>query len=264
MAEYLGQDDTTLHYQMLGHGERVVTLLHSLALDGTWFLPLTAELGAGYRFVLPDLRGHGASGYGQRPVTLSALVNDVVALWDTLGIESSIVAGISMGGMVAQGVATAAPERVEALVLMATTGRYDEAARAGALKRAAATRSTGGLASQADVTLRRWFADVDAPLAIRARSQLLAAAPNVHADFLQAMVDVESISKLERPPPTLVLGGEDDRSTSRPVIESLAEGIPGAQLDFVAGGHLTAFTHPRVVAQRIRTFLGAGASLEAT
>src|SRR5699024_11033047 len=124
MSEYLGPDGTALQYRLLGEGRRVVTLLHSLSLDGSWFVPLTAELGGDYRFIVPDFRGHGASGYGHQPVTLTALVDDVVMLWDTLGVESSIVVGISMGGMVAQGVATAVPDRVEALVLMATTGQY--------------------------------------------------------------------------------------------------------------------------------------------
>ena len=79
----------------------------------------------------------------------------------------------------------------------------------------------------------------------------------MHADFLEAMVDVGSFSPLENPPPTLVLGGEDDQSTPRSVIESLAEGIPVAELDSVPGGHLTAFSHPQAVARRVTSFLDA-------
>lgn len=245
-----------LAYRVVVTGPRTLTCLHSLALSGQWFLPLAEELGEEYRLVLPDLRGHGASPVGDRPVSLGALADDVVTLWDHLDIADSHVLGISMGGMVAQALAARHPDRVDDLVLIATTASYDEAARAGAQQRADAVREPGGIAAMAGVVLSRWFGEEDDPaLAARAREELLSADPQVHAALLEAMTHVGAFRLDENPPATLVLGGTEDTSTPRAVVTALAQAIPGSILDFVPGGHLTAFTHPAASASRIHAFL---------
>jgi len=158
-ASWRAADGTRLGYEVVGRGGRTITCLHSLALDGSWFTPMAAELGSDYGVILPDLRGHGTSDSGPLPLRLAQLADDVVGLWDRLGVDSSIVVGISMGGMVAHSLATAAPERVEALGLSATAGRYDDDARTAALARAAAARRAGGLEQMTPVLLQRWFGD---------------------------------------------------------------------------------------------------------
>lgn len=245
-----------LAYLVAGSGPRTVTCLHSLALSGSWFLPLAAELGADYRLVLPDFRGHGRSPAGDRPVSLAALADEVVTVWDALGIERSVVLGISLGGMVAQALAARHPAKVDRLVLVATTASFDAAARAGAVQRAAAVRQPGGLAAMSDALLTRWFGPGDPPeLVERARAQLVSADPQVHAAVLEAMTEVGSFDLGENPPATLVLGAEQDESTPLAVLTALAGSIPGAVLDVVPGRHLTTFTEPAATAVRVKAFL---------
>ncbi len=263
-ASWSAPDGTRLGYEVVGQGGRTITCLHSLALDGSWFRPLAAEVGSDYGVVLPDLRGHGTSDPGPLPLSLAQMAQDVIGLWDRLGVDSSIVVGISMGGMVAQALATTAPDRVEALVLVATAGRYDDDARTAALARAAAARRAGGIEQMTPVLLQRWFGDGPDELVERARLQLLSADPAVHASCLEAMTEVGSIDLDAVSAPTLVLGGRDDLSTPRPVVEALAQAIPGAVLDMVPGAHLTAFTHPREVAERIESFLSVPAATPIT
>lgn len=254
-------DGTELSYRVIGDGPRVLTCLHSLALDGAWYQPFAIAVceisGGTYRCLIPDLRGHGRSGYGARPVTLRTLADDVRAVWDDAGVESSAVFGVSLGGMVAQAVAACWPERVEALVLAATAGDFDAAARAATAQRAQAARGPGGMAQLQRPTLERWFAGdegAEEPLVQRARGQLAGTDGSVHADFLEAMTDVGSFHVDERVR-TLVLGGTDDRSTPLPVIESLAAGLPGATLEALPGGHLFPFTHPVATVARVVHFL---------
>jgi 3-oxoadipate enol-lactonase len=256
---YEAGDGTRLAYRVLGYGPNVLTCLHSLALDGSWFAPLARALGGRYSLLCPDFRGHGGSDLGPQPVTLPWIAADVTTLWERLGIEHTTVFGVSLGGMVAQAVVAAAPSQVDAAVVMATTRTYDDAARAGAAARAEAARAEGGMARLQAMTLERWFGDAASddgdPLVARARAQFLAADGEVHARYLEAMTEVGSLVLPAELPPTLVLGAEDDRSTPRPVIEALAAALPHCELRFTSGGHLAAFSHPDAVAAELTSFL---------
>lgn len=74
------------------------------------------------RVIRLDLRGHGeSSGAGVR--TIAELADDVLALLDHLAVERCVLVGHSMGGMIAQTITLAHPERVERLVLVNSIGR---------------------------------------------------------------------------------------------------------------------------------------------
>jgi 3-oxoadipate enol-lactonase len=74
------------------------------------------------RVIRLDLRGHGdSSGAGVR--TIEELARDVVALLDHLKVERCVLIGHSMGGMIAQTISLAHPDRVERLVLVNSIGR---------------------------------------------------------------------------------------------------------------------------------------------
>jgi 3-oxoadipate enol-lactonase len=253
-----GTDGATVAYRQYGHGPRLITCLHSLALDGSWYEPLAAALGEEYRLLAPDFRGHGASAHGECAPTLGLVAQDIAAMWDAEGIKSSVILGISLGGMVAQAVSGSFPSRVDAQILMATRGSFNDAAAAGTLARAAEVRAPGGVAQTENVTMRRWFgyaADNPAdPLVRRAREQYLGAGGDTIAEYFEAMTQVGDF-QAEPPPPTLVVGGDDDQSTPRAAIEQLAASIPGAELRFAKGGHLVAFENPQEVAATVRPFL---------
>lgn len=74
------------------------------------------------RVIRLDLRGHGESG-GAGVRTIAELADDVLALLDHLEIERCVLVGHSMGGMIAQTITLAHPERVERLVLVNSIGR---------------------------------------------------------------------------------------------------------------------------------------------
>ncbi|SNX56121.1 pimeloyl-ACP methyl ester carboxylesterase [Streptomyces sp. TLI_55] len=81
-----------------------------------------AHFAAKRRVIRLDLRGHGdSSGAGVR--TIAELADDVLALLDHLAVERCVLVGHSMGGMIAQTITLAHPERVERLVLVNSIGR---------------------------------------------------------------------------------------------------------------------------------------------
>lgn len=255
-----GSDKSTVAYRKYGSGPRLITVLHSLALDGTWYEPLAEALGEQYTLLAPDFRGHGQSQLGTSPVSLALVAADIAAMWDAEGIDSSVIMGISLGGMVAQAVTGSYPHRVPAQILMATRGAFDEAAAAATSARGDQVEAEGGLQAAAETTMYRWFGekskDPDQPLVRKARAQFLGAGGKTIGSYFRAMTKVGDFA-LQDPPATLVVGGDDDQSTPRPALEELAASIKGAQLDFARGGHLVAFENPASVAAVISPFLDA-------
>ncbi len=80
------------------------------------------EWAAGRRVLAPDLPGHGATGPADRPTTFDGLVAFLETYLKSHGVERAVVVGHSYGGEVAWRFAVAHPERVERLVLMASSG----------------------------------------------------------------------------------------------------------------------------------------------
>lgn len=101
-----------------------VVLLHAVGCTGmlTWF-PAIAALARRYRVVTFDQRWHGR-GIQSDEFSLRDCADDVAALLDVLGVDRAIVAGFSMGSVVAQRVWRQHPDRTAGLVLCATTDRF--------------------------------------------------------------------------------------------------------------------------------------------
>jgi len=105
-----------------------VTLLHGFTLNGASWDELIAKMPAGWKWIAPDLRGHG--GAPTSPATMDDCAADLEALWNHLGIERSHVVGYSMGGRLALHVAVRLPERTRSLLTIGAHAGLDEEARA--------------------------------------------------------------------------------------------------------------------------------------
>jgi len=127
-----------------------VVLLHGFAGTGRAWDPVAQRLDRErYTALAPDLRGHGAA-RAARPLGFAACVGDVLGA----APDRFVLCGYSMGGRIAQHVALAAPERVERLVLVATTPGIPEEA-----ERAARRADDERLAAFADGATIEEFAD---------------------------------------------------------------------------------------------------------
>lgn len=112
--------DLTLSYEVHGSGPRTLVYMHGLLLDAHLNRRLARDLAdAGYRVVLFDLPGHGASDKPRRASAhrMDAYARRVVHLLDELGVEQAAVGGVSLGADVTLQVAQLAPERVKAMVV---------------------------------------------------------------------------------------------------------------------------------------------------
>jgi pimeloyl-ACP methyl ester carboxylesterase len=113
----------------VGSGEPLL-VLHSGTQSGEMWEPFVAALGARYRVILPDLRGHGRSMNPDGLLTTRRFADDVAALLDQLGIRRCRAIGASAGGMTLLHLATRHPERLEAMVVVGVGTDLPEACRA--------------------------------------------------------------------------------------------------------------------------------------
>lgn len=108
----------TVHYELMGSGPPML-LIAGIASDGASWGPLLPLLVPHFRLILIDNRGSGRSRVAGE-IAIEDMVGDCAALLDLLSIDRAFVVGHSMGGMIAQRLAIAFPERVSQLVTLTT------------------------------------------------------------------------------------------------------------------------------------------------
>ena len=225
---------TTVEYRLDGpDGAPVIALSNSLASNLTMWNPqLPALLQAGFQVLRYDSRGHGGSSVHHGPYTMEMLGADLLALLDHLAFEQVCVMGCSMGGMVAQMLATTNPQRVRALLLTATACHMPTPQMWDA--RIEAVRA-GGMAAVADATIERWFtapgrARMPAEVA-KVRAMVAATPAEGFCSCCEAIRDMdqrESIKSITVP--TLVIVGEQDPGTPVSAAQAIHERIAGSRL----------------------------------
>lgn len=122
-------NDIEMYYEIRGEGEPLLLLHGGGGVGANWEL-IFKEPPAGYRLIIPDLRGHGRSTNPSEDFTFRQVALDVFILLDRLGIERFKAIGLSLGAKTLLHVATQQPDRVEAMVLVSATPYFPEQARA--------------------------------------------------------------------------------------------------------------------------------------
>ena len=114
---YADVNGIRLYYEIHGSG-RPLVLLHGGLGSGEMFGPVTDQLAAEHRVVLPDLQAHGRTADVDRPLSLVTMGDDIAALIEHLGLEHVDLVGYSLGGGVAFQTAVHHPELVRKLVIV--------------------------------------------------------------------------------------------------------------------------------------------------
>ncbi|WP_016701512.1 alpha/beta fold hydrolase [Actinoalloteichus spitiensis] len=235
MAHATTADGARIWYQGEGHGDPVL-LLPGQSLDSRMWGPVATDLAARHHVIRMDNRGTGRSEDGTDTDYSTALfARDALAVLTDQGIDRAHVYGFSMGGRVAQVLATLAPERVGALVLGATgPGGTEEFPRSEAANEALRTVSTpAGRAALTDLFFTPdWVRDHPelvesvAPANSRRsqRRHFIASADHRGWDLLPRITA-----------PTLVLHGGDDALTPPENAHRIANRIPGARVRIFDG-----------------------------
>lgn len=225
---------TSLHCVVTGSGPEIV-LLHPVGLDHGFMAPWLAPATHDHRVIALDLPGHGHSPAVDRSATLDDYVRSIAAAMREHCHGPAILLGLSFGGMLAQSVALAEPDRVSALVLCGCPGGFAPDVRP-VLRERGLAAERDGMASVVATTIERWFTPPfrSDPAVDRVRRRLLADDPIGWSAGWHAISTFEALPRLaDLRVPTLVLAGEQDVATPLAAATTLANAIPGATLQIV-------------------------------
>lgn len=239
----------------------VVVFLHGLGGSRTAWGPQLDALADDFRCVAWDLPGYGASPPAAGPLTFRALADAVAGLLDTLGVERAPLVGLSLGGMVALHTALEHPDRISGLALVDTSPAFGLDGTDPAEWRAARQAPLDAGLTPADFAEDVLRSVAGPGLHGPALDQAVTAMARIPADGLRAVIDLLPAHDVrgrlgEITAPTLVVVGEHDVETPLAYSRTLADGIPDARLEIVAGaGHLTPAEDPDAVNRLLARFL---------
>ena len=250
-------DDIRLHYRQDGDPEGApVVFANALGTDLRMWDPLLPHLPEGLRIIRYDTRGHGASDVPPAPYAMGALVRDAEGLLDHLGIRDCVFVGLSIGGMIGQGLAVKRLDLVRALVLSNT------AARIGTKQmwqdRIDQVR-TGGIGALADAVLRRWFSrGFLASDALPFWRDMLTSQPAEGYIGCSAAISGTDFwtptSGLRLP--VLGIAGSEDGATPPDLVRETTDLVPGARFRLIRrAGHLPHVEQPADYAEALTGFL---------
>lgn len=253
--KFVKANDLVVHYA--DEGRRAgppIVFINALGSDLRVWDEVARILEPDFRIVRYDLRGHGLSEQGPDHSDIADYARDLAGLLSALGVERCAVAGVSLGGVIAQDLYRQRPDLVSSLALCDTAARIgtDKSwdARIAAIER-------GGIELIADSVLERWFtqafrtrraeeaAGVRAMLTRTAKEGYLAACGALKRADLRPYAGAIQAQ-------TLLLVGEEDGSTPVALVRETADLIIGSRFEIIDGaGHLPNIEKAGVVARLI-------------
>jgi 3-oxoadipate enol-lactonase len=249
--------DVALHWREDGDpGGAPVVFANSLGTDLRLWDDVVPLLPPGLRIIRYDKRGHGLSSCPPAPYSMGALVTDAERLLDHLGVRGCVFVGLSIGGMIAQGLAVKRLDLVRGMVISNTAAKIGTAAMWE--ERIAAVRA-GGIEALADAVMERWFSkafrqtdDLTAwrNMLVRqpAEGYIGCGAAIAGTDFYTTTASLTL--------PTLAIAGTEDGSTPPDLVRETADLIKGSRFHLVRGaGHLPCVEKPQEYAEVLTAFL---------
>jgi pimeloyl-ACP methyl ester carboxylesterase len=258
-----------LHYIEAGRGDPLLLIMGFGGDHLAWAFqtPVFAQT---HRVIAFDNRGAGQSDVPDVPYTTRMMADDAVGLLDALTIERAHVIGVSMGGMIAQELALAHPQRVRSLQLHCTLARRDAYMQA---------LIESWRVIRTKVTAEEWMRIVAlwlfSPTTYAERPEFVEAViqtgianphPFTLTGFLRQGDAVRSHDALDRlgklAAPTLVSVADDDILVPPRFSRELAAAVPGATLKTIErAGHCYFWERPEVFNAMCLEFLGRHAKV---
>ena len=257
MSTVISVNGINIHYKLEGpeNGPSIV-FSNSLGTDMRIWDEVISYLPKNLKILRYDKRGHGLSDCPNSPYSMGTLVKDIEALMDNLKLKNSLFIGLSIGGMIAQGLALKRLDLVRAMALSNTAARIGN--RQIWEDRIKKVKSSG-MKALTEETMKRWFSD----------------------DFLESKEMYKWKNMFERQPlegyigcahaisgtdfytptsslrlPTIAIAGSEDGSTPPDLVRETSNLIPGSKFYLIKGaGHLPCVEAPIKYANILSGFM---------
>ncbi|NVO29219.1 3-oxoadipate enol-lactonase [Donghicola sp. C2-DW-16] len=256
--------DLRLHYRDEGpKNVPALVLVHALGLDLTIWDQLCALLPANLRVIRYDLRGHGQSDVPSGPYAMGAMVRDAERLLEHLNVKDVAFCGLSIGGLVAQGIAVKRLDLVRSLILSNTAARIGHESL---WEKRIEDARTQGHEAMVQASLERWFPRQDLTQAhIQQIADILRrTSPEGYIASMEAIRGTDfytPTSGLRLP--TLGIGSVNDASTPPDLVRETTELVPGSEFTLIRrAGHLPCVDQPETYARILTDFLTATGHLK--
>ncbi len=251
--------DIHVHYSDEGPREGpAVVFSNSLGTDLRLWDDLVARMPPSLRVIRYDTRGHGLTDAPEGDYFMGDLVADAARLLEHLGVRECVFVGLSIGGMIAQGLAAERLDLVRAVVLSNTAPKI---ATPEIWRERIEMVKRGGIEALADTILARWFSrrfHEERAAELTGWRHMLTRTPRAGYIGCSAAISetdlYESTARLRLP--ALAIAGSEDGSTPPDLVRETADLIPGARFHLIRGaGHIPCVEAPEEYAGVLMRFL---------
>lgn len=239
-----------------GKNKETIVFLHGFFMDHRMFKHQVEYFKSHYRVICCDLRGFGETQWNEGVFTLEELARDILDLLKHLHISNFVVAGMSMGGYVAQRMAIMEPDSIQSLILIATQASSDNPET---IKSYHQLRDNWG-----NIAAREEIIDGLLPVIIGENEEESAFWKDVWLSYqpeniyypMIAMTSRTEIEVLQIKMPCFVIHGSDDIGIPLLAGETLHKRLPHSEMLIVdMARHAVNLTHSAIVNQGIERFL---------
>ncbi|WP_419906719.1 3-oxoadipate enol-lactonase [Hoeflea sp.] len=267
--QFANINGVTLHYQLIGapEGKPVIVFSNSLGTDFRIWRDVIVRLAGDFAIVTYDKRGHGLSDTGTAPYRMDDHVADLAGLLDFLNVKDALICGLSVGGLIAQGLYANRPDLVRALILCDTGHKIGtEDLWNGRI----AAIEENGIEAISEAILERWFTKkyrTEEPEAFAGYRNMLCRTPVAgYTGTAAAIRDTDFTEQAKRiAVPSICIVGDQDGATTPELVGEMARLIPGARYQVIPdAGHLPCIEQPVVLTDVIRAFIDTLTASETT
>ena len=257
--QFANINDISLHYQVIGASDDKPTIVfvNSLGTDFRIWRDVIVRMVGEVSIIAYDKRGHGLSDLSESQ-KMDDHVADLEGLLDHLGIQHPIICGLSLGGLIAQGLYHKRRDLAGALILC-NTGMQIGSDEIWNMR--IETVQTKGLSYIAKDVMAKWFTRAfrqNFPAEINGYINMLTRTPVKgytgtcaairDADFTSLASDITI--------PTICIAGDQDGSTPPDLLRQMASAIPNAFYEEIKDcGHIPTVQQPEYLTEVIKSFL---------
>jgi len=246
MSYYADSNGTKIFYQIKGEGAPLV-LIMGFGADGNVWEKHLEEYEKHFKCIVIDNRGIGKSDQPEGPYSTWMMAADVIAVMNHADVDKARIAGISMGGAIAQELVLNYPDRVHALALISTWPKFNNYAKTvyQNLKKLRVTSKPDEFMEllQLWIFAPPFYQEGMADLKAGQTAAVNNTDPQTQNGFegqLDACISHDTVSRLQEiKVPTLITCGDMDIFTPPAFSKLLHKGIPHSEyVAFPTGGHV--------------------------